>query len=76
MITFLSKAFINKLICCLEKQVQTSIATEVKQAFSLEVDSTQDVAVLDQLAICVRYVHNGRVKTRLLSVLVAKKIYR
>lgn len=37
--------------------MQECIVNEIKQAyiFSIFVDSTQDVAVLDQLVICVRY---------------------
>ena len=34
------------------------------------VDSTQDIAVMDQLAICVRYVVQGKIYERLLSLKV------
>jgi hypothetical protein len=75
LLTFLSKSFVNKLVACLTLQIQCSISEEVKQAgtFSIEVDSTQDIAVMDQLAICVRYVHCGKVKVRLIKLVVAKK---
>ncbi|KAG8190447.1 hypothetical protein JTE90_009284 [Oedothorax gibbosus] len=32
--------------------------------FSIEVDSTQDIAVMDQLALCVRFVFDGEVKAK------------
>jgi len=75
LLTFLSKSFVNKLVACLTLQIQCSISEEVKQAgtFSIEVDSTQDIAVMDQLASCVRYVHCGKVKVRLIKLVVAKK---
>lgn len=34
------------------------------------IDSTQDVSVMDQLAICVRYIFNGVVQERLLNLVV------
>jgi len=47
-----------------------AIASQVKEAwkFSLEVDSCQDVGVMDQVAIFVRYVRNGIVHERLLCM--------
>ena len=48
----LPKSFINKVIKYLAIQIQTNIAYEIKLAglFSIEVDSTQDIAVVEQLA--------------------------
>jgi len=34
------------------------------------IDSTQDVSVMDQLAICVRYVYGEKVSERLFSLIV------
>ena len=34
------------------------------------IDSTQDIAVMDQLAICVRYIENGKVQERLLRIMI------
>jgi hypothetical protein len=75
LITFLSKSFINKVIKYLAIQIQTNIAYEIKLAglFSIEVDSTQDIAVVEQLAVCVRYVHQGEVRVRLLKMIAAEK---
>jgi len=36
------------------------------------IDSTQDVSTIDQLAFCVRYVFNGIVQERLLSLVICK----
>lgn len=54
MVTFLSKNMFNKIIDIMRKSIQDKICEEVKLAnfFSLEVDSTQDVSVADQLCIC------------------------
>lgn len=48
---------------------QERILNELQEAqiFSIMVDSTQDVAVMDQLAICVRYTIHGRLNERLLN---------
>ncbi|KAG8175953.1 hypothetical protein JTE90_026937 [Oedothorax gibbosus] len=58
-----------------QHQIQMEIVKEIKMAvfFSIEVDSTQDIAVMVQLALCVRYVFDGEVKVRLLKLLIAKK---
>lgn len=70
LVTFLSKTTINKLINICGNQIQLAIASQVKEAWklSLEVDSCQDVGVMDQVAICVRYVRNGIVHERLLCM--------
>jgi hypothetical protein len=73
LVTFLSKAFINKLVLVIGKLLQEKIVNGLKetQSFSILVDSTQDVAVLDQLAICVRYVLKKNVYEKLLKLVVA-----
>src|SRR5678816_3284420 len=38
--------------------------------FSVMIDSTQDIAVMDQLAICVRYVFQGMIYERLLKITI------
>ena len=60
----------NKLINICGNQIKLVIAFQVKEArkFSLEVDSCQDVGVIDQVSICVRYVRNGMVNERLLCM--------
>ncbi|KAG5870890.1 hypothetical protein JTB14_006728 [Gonioctena quinquepunctata] len=61
-ITFLSNNTFNKILYIICRLIQVRIADEIKRAsmFSLQIDSTQDVAVVDQLSICVRYVFDGK----------------
>ncbi|KAF0721904.1 zinc finger MYM-type protein 1-like, partial [Aphis craccivora] len=61
LITFLSKHFINdNIIVPIGQAIQNIIVKDIKecQKFSIMIDSTQDVSVMDQLAICVRHVLN------------------
>lgn len=59
LITFLSKTTVNKLVKICGNRVKLAISNHVKEAkkFSIKVDSCQDVGVVDQVAICVRYVN-------------------
>jgi hypothetical protein len=68
----MSNHFINKLIKAIGETGQERILNELQEAqiFSIMVDSTQDVAVMDQLAICVRYTVHGRVNERLLELVI------
>lgn len=70
LVTFLSKTTFNKIIKIIGNAISLSISKDVIEAkeFSLEVDSTQDVSVTDQLSVCVRYVLNGEVKERLIKM--------
>lgn len=71
LVTFLSKTTVNKIIRILGEQIQNSIVKEVTYSgqFSLEIDSTQDVSVVDQLTVCLRYVYKGEIKERLLKMI-------
>ncbi|XP_025406602.1 uncharacterized protein LOC112680656, partial [Sipha flava] len=56
LVTFLSKHFINdNILVPIRQEIQNIIVKEIKecQKFSIMIDSTQDVSVMDQLAICV-----------------------
>ncbi|KAF0706501.1 Uncharacterized protein FWK35_00034615, partial [Aphis craccivora] len=70
-ITFLSKNTVNKLILLMSSKVKETISTQLSSVkhFSLEIDSTQDVAVIDQLCICLRYVFNGKAEERVLALI-------
>lgn len=72
LITFLSKSFINKLIKTIATTGRNKILKDLHDSitYSIMVDSTQDVAVMDQLTICVRYVVQGKVYERLLEMTV------
>lgn len=63
LITFLSESTVNnKLITIVGNAVQAHVVNVLKKCgqFSLMVDSTQDKSVVDQFAICVRYVEDGK----------------
>lgn len=74
LVTFLSKSFINKLIAVIGSFGQSLILNDLKRCktYSIMVDSTQDVAVMDQFAICVRYVIDDQVYERLLDLVVVE----
>nr|XP_018915260.1 PREDICTED: uncharacterized protein LOC109042787 [Bemisia tabaci] len=74
LVTFLSKTFINKLIVVLGNAVQQQIFKDLKDTknFSIMLDSTQDVAVMDQLAICARYVKNDAPCERLINLVICQ----
>ena len=69
-ITLLSKTTVNKLINIIGSIIKETIVEEVLECrkFGIEVDSTQDVGIVDQLAICLRYVKDGEAKERLLAM--------
>lgn len=75
LVTFLSKTTMNKLINICARQVKQEIVKEIQaaKAFSLNVDSCQDVGVVDQAAICVRYVKNGIPQERMISMVSVRK---
>lgn len=71
----MSKHFINdKITKPIGHSIKKIIIKEILtwKYFSIMVDSTQDVGVMDQLqlAICVRYLVNDSIKKRLLSLFV------
>ena len=75
LITLLSKTTVNRLVIIIGEYIQQQISCEVRKSgsFSLEVDTTQDTAVLDQLAVVVRYVLEDKVKERLLSIMSSRQ---
>lgn len=74
LVTFLSKTTINTIISIISQWIQEEIGKEVKEAkfYSLLIDSSQDVTVTDQLAICVRYVIQTDVKERLIKFILVE----
>lgn len=74
LLTFLSKNFVNKVIQIIGAYGRNKILTDIHNSiiFSLMVDTTQDVAVMDQLTICFRYVLEGAVYERFLNVTIVE----
>ena len=75
LVTFLSKSFINKLIKTIGLYIQRKIVDEVKKSkfFSIMIDSTQDVSIMDQMAVCLRYVCNSEVREVLIKLVIANE---
>ncbi|KAE9523203.1 hypothetical protein AGLY_016436 [Aphis glycines] len=70
LVTFFSKATINKIINLISQWIQKK-----KLEKNLFIDSIQDVSVTEQLAVCVRYVIQTDVKERLIKFLPAIDFY-
>jgi len=68
-VTLLSKTTANYIIDAIGKLMRNSISEDIKRAqfFSIQIDSTQDINVHDQLCVIIRYVTN-EVNERLLAV--------
>ncbi|OCT71909.1 hypothetical protein XELAEV_18034886mg [Xenopus laevis] len=74
LVTFPSKTTINSLIIVMGMMVKQIISQEVKDAvkFSVEMDSTQDVGVMEQCSIILRYVRERDVHERLIALINVK----
>lgn len=72
-VTFFSKTSLNKLIRIIGNEIQAITINAVKEAvyFSIQIDSTQDTRVLDQLCITIRYVDSTGPKEKLFRLLVS-----
>ena len=66
--SYLSKTICEEIIEEMSKLVREKIVQEVKDSgyFSISVDSTPDIAHIDQLSVIVRYVHDGQPVERFL----------
>lgn len=75
LVTFLSKTTINKLIVIIGQLFKEHISNKVKRGdkFSVQLDSTQDIAVVEQCSIVVRFVDGLSVRERLLSFVDVKQ---
>jgi hypothetical protein len=69
-VTFLSKTTLNKILNITGNLIKNKIAKEVilSEQYSLEIDSTQDTSVKDQLCICIRYVLNGKINEKMVAL--------
>lgn len=60
---------INGILISLRNKIKNEIG---QQKFSIQIDSTQDIGVIDQVSICVRYTANGEIHERLFAVVQVK----
>ncbi|XP_022167732.1 zinc finger MYM-type protein 1-like, partial [Myzus persicae] len=69
-LTFMSHESQNSLLKILANQVRLSIVKELKQSglFAVIIDTTTDVANIEQFTFLVRYIHEGKPYERLLCL--------
>ena len=70
LLTLISKTTVNQIIECISDLIKKCIASQIVEAgmFSVELDTTQDVAVKDQCAIVIRYVNSNGIHEKLIAV--------
>ena len=70
LLTLISKTTVNQIIECISDLIKKCIASQIVEAgmFSVELDTTQDVAVKDQCAIVIRYVNSNGIQEKLIAV--------
>lgn len=74
LVTFLSKTTVDYIIEIIGFLMKTTIAENVRKAafFTIQIDSTQDVNLHDQLAIIIRFVTDD-INEKLLAIVDCKK---
>ena len=66
MVSMLSKTTVNYILSAIRSIMESRIVNEIgNQQYSVQMDSTQDTAVIVQESIIFRYVLLGEVKERL-----------
>ena len=67
LVTFLSKTTINYITDAVSQLIKSAITKELKKAviYSVQLDTTQDITVVDQCSIIVRYVVGTKIYERL-----------
>jgi len=70
LVTFLSHYTTDNIINIISNLIKSTISKKIKEAnmFSVLLDTTQDILVMDQCSIFVRYVVDGMIHERLISV--------
>ncbi|CAH2254240.1 zinc finger MYM-type 1-like, partial [Pelobates cultripes] len=73
LVTFLSNNTIKKVFAAIVQSMKNLIVSEIgEKRFSIQVDSTQDVGIVDQATVVVRYVQDEAIKERLVAILPVK----
>jgi len=70
LLTFLSKTTVNYIVEALSQIIKSIISKEVEKAgmYSVQLDTTQDITVVDQCSIIVRYVIDTKIYERLIAM--------
>ncbi|KAL4119802.1 hypothetical protein QTP88_012569 [Uroleucon formosanum] len=69
-VSLLSHYSINNVISTISSIIKQTISSQISKAqmFSVLIDTTQDVTVMDQCSIVLRYVTNGTINEKLIAV--------
>jgi len=70
LLTFLSKNTLQSIITIMSSLISNQIGTKIKESkmFSILIDTTQDITVIDQCSFIIRYVLHDRVYEKLVAV--------
>ena len=70
LVTFLSKTTINYITDAVSQLIKSAITKELKKAviYSVQLDTTQDITVVDQCSVIVRYVVGTKIHERLIGM--------
>jgi hypothetical protein len=70
LVTFLSHYTIDNIISIISNLIKSTITKKVNEAnmFSVLLDTTQDISVIDQCSIVLQFVTDGMINERLISV--------
>jgi len=73
-LTFMSNVTQNTILDILKEQIRSSIINEIKMSkmFSIIIDTTTDVANLEQFTLIARYVFEGIIQEKLISLVTAE----
>lgn len=69
-VTLLSHYSIDNVVTSISSLIKSTISNQIKQSdmFSVLIDTTQDISVMDQCSIVLRYVINGEINEKLVAV--------
>lgn len=72
-LTFMSNITQNTLLNILKEQIRSTIINEIKKTkmFSVIIDTTTDVANLEQFTLIARYIYDGVIQERLIALVTA-----
>lgn len=70
-ITFLSKTTVNYIIEAISVKIKSTIFKEIQTAlhYSIQIDTTQDISVIDQCSVIIRFTNEAKVYERLIATI-------
>lgn len=69
-VTLLSHYSITNVVASIFSLIKSTILNQIKQShmFSILIDTTQDISVIEQCSVVLRYVINGEINEKLIVV--------